>query len=160
MAPPLRLDATLGFLRSGLRFGQVVAAAVLLGLVVLGDPSGVDWAADRPHATGVAVVGGVLVACALLRTLASALLLTTRGFPRAHRGRAAVGVRLVEALVACATTALAGLATLDAVVAGEFETFAVAVGTSRFDAFVLVLACVVVAHAAGSVAFGRVRRAE
>jgi hypothetical protein len=158
MAPLLRVDATLGFVRSGLWFGQVVAAAALLALVTAGGPSAGDWASGWARAT--AVVGGSLVACALLRALVSALLLTARGLPRGGHAGATVGLRLVEALVACAAIALAGFVTLDAVVAGDVGTLAAAVGTSQFDTLVVVLAVVVVVHAVGSAVFGSGRRAE
>jgi hypothetical protein len=157
MAPPLRVDATLGFVRSGLWFGQVVAAAALLALVTAGGLSAGEGTSGQSRVTVVA--GGALVACALLRVLVSALLLTARGVAQGGHARATVGLRLVEALVACAAIALAGFVALHAVVAGDVETLA-AVGTSQFDTFVVVLAVVVVVHAVGPTVFGRDRRAE
>ncbi|WP_372911155.1 hypothetical protein [Salinigranum sp.] len=53
-----------------------------------------------------------------------------------------------------------GFVTLDAVVAGDVETLAAAVGTSQFDTLVVVLAVVVVVHVVGSTVFGSGRRAE
>jgi hypothetical protein len=156
MRSTFRFDATLGFAESGLWFGQVVAAALLLFVVTLTDLSLVAWPASQTRVAAVVLLGSGLVGCATLRVLVSALLLTTRGVE--PRGRTATGVRLAEALVACAATGLVGLVALDTAVRGDVERLAVEVGTSPFDTLVLVLAVLVVTHAAGSTLFATVSR--
>lgn len=157
---PLRLDAVLGFARSGLWFGQVVAAVVLLFVVLLGDLSLATWVTDRVRVVTVIFVGGALVCCASLRLLVSTLLLTIRGVPDTDRGRASVGIRLIEVLVTCVATGLIGLVALDPSTTGDFDSFTLAVGTSEFGILALVLAVLVVSNAAGSVFVATVRRAD
>jgi hypothetical protein len=159
MRAPLRFDAALGLVGTGLWVGQLLTAVALLSVAALGDLSLVDWATGDTRVAAVVFVGGALVACATLRVLVSALLLTTRGV-RARLGRTTVGIRLVEALVACAATGLVAFVALDTAVSGEVGSLTVAVGTSHFATLVFVLAAVVVAHAAGSTVFATVRRAE
>lgn len=160
MHTPLRLDALLGLVRSGLWAGQVLAAVVLLLVVILGDLSLVTWVTDRIRLTTVFLAGGALVCCAALRLLVSSLLLTIRGAPDTGRGRASIGIRLVEVFLTCAAVGLVGLAVFDSSVTGDFDSFTVAVGTSEFGVLVLVLATLVVANAVGSTLLVTVRRAD